>query len=925
MNSFILSTTAGRRYAPVALCRPYKHRARRGPQNYLPLPNRPFRCLSNHPASGAPFEQGNYADAAWKALSDAVDISESNGQGSVESEHLFLSLLKQEDGFVCLVLEACKPQVGIKDIIRKALDALQLKPQIFLGQGGKLRSVLSPNLVRLLRTADEFRKEDNSTVIEIEHLLLAFCRDPRFGKQLFHKLGVNKEALQAAISAIREELPTLGRGGKGSGRLDALKKFARNLTEEAIAGNLDPVIGRQEEMRRCIQVLSRRIKNNPMLTGEPGTGKTAVVEGLAQRIASGDVPQGLRNKQIFMLDMGSLVAGTKYRGEFEDRLKAIGEEAASPDIILFIDEAHTIIGAGATSGALDAGNILKPMLGRGQLRCIGATTLDEYRKYFEKDPALERRFQPITIQEPSVEETIAILRGLKPKYEVHHGVRIKDGALVAAAGLSHRYITSRFLPDKAIDVVDEAAAKLQADNTSKPEVVDTAERRVVLLEMERLSVESDVKKSSADATVLQRIDEDLKLARKKKDEVTDQWKEEKDLIETVELLNKEKDKVEKQIRVYEREYDLEKAAELKFGKLPNILKDLESAEHTWDAHKETKGSMLREEVTEDDVREILSRSTGIPVTKLVASEKDRLLHLSDEIHGRVIGQHSAVDAVVSAIQRARAGLTSHNRPTASFLFLGPTGVGKTELTKAVTECLFDEEDAMIRIDMSEYMEKSSVSRLLGAPPGYVGYESGGQLTEQVRRRPFSVVLFDELEKAHPDVFNVLLQVLDDGRVTDSHGRTVDFRNTIIVMTSNVGSHHLVDCKGKIDDNTRDLVDKELRLTFRPEFLNRIDDVILFELLNRDEVKEIARLQLRQTRTRLYEQGVGLVVSDTAVDALAEIGFEENYGARPLRRAIIRHVDNEIAHHLLAGRLQEGDCVHVDTTEDGDIIVTPTRD
>lgn len=695
-------------------------------------------------------------------------------------------------------------------------------------------------------------------------------------------------------------------------KYEALEKYGRDLTQLAHEGILDPVIGRDEEIRRTIQILSRRTKNNPVLIGEPGVGKTAIVEGLAQRIISGDVPESLRDRKLIALDMGALIAGAKYRGEFEERLKAVLKEIqeAQGQIVLFIDEIHTVVGAGATQGSMDASNLLKPMLARGELRCIGATTLDEYRKYIEKDAALERRFQQVYVDQPSVEDTISILRGLKERYELHHGVKISDSALVAAATLSARYISDRFLPDKAIDLVDEAAAKLKMEITSKPEELDEIDRKILQLEMERLSLQKETDSPSRER--LERIERELAELKERQDALNAQWQAEKQIIDRIRQIRQEIERVNVEIQQAERDYDLNRAAELKYSKLTELQRQLEEAEARL-AQIQTSGkSLLREEVTEADIAEIISKWTGIPVSRLVESEMQKLLHLEEELHERVIGQDEAVRAVADAIQRSRAGLADPNRPIASFIFLGPTGVGKTELAKALAEYLFDTEDALVRIDMSEYMEKHAVARLIGAPPGYVGYEEGGQLTEAIRRRPYSVILFDEIEKAHPDVFNVLLQILDDGRLTDSQGRTVDFKNTIAIMTSNIGSIYILDVAG--DDSKyeqmRDRVMEAVRESFRPEFLNRIDEIIIFHSLRKDELREIVKLQVQRLEERLRERKLLLKISDEALDWIVQVGYDPVYGARPLKRAIQRELETPIAKAILRGEFHEGDTIYV---------------
>ncbi|XP_021297725.1 chaperone protein ClpB3, chloroplastic [Herrania umbratica] len=701
------------------------------------------------------------------------------------------------------------------------------------------------------------------------------------------------------------------------GKYEALEKYGKDLTAMAKEGKLDPVIGRDDEIRRCIQILSRRTKNNPVLIGEPGVGKTAISEGLAQRIVQGDVPQALMNRKLISLDMGALIAGAKYRGEFEDRLKAVLREVTESEgqIILFIDEIHTVVGAGATNGAMDAGNLLKPMLGRGELRCIGATTLDEYRKYIEKDPALERRFQQVYVDQPSVEDTISILRGLRERYELHHGVRISDSALVEAAILSDRYISGRFLPDKAIDLVDEAAAKLKMEITSKPTALDEINRSVLKLEMERLSLTNDTDKASRDR--LSRLEAELSLLKEKQAELTEQWEHEKTVMTRIQSIKEEIDRVNLEIQQAEREYDLNRAAELKYGSLNSLQRQLADAEKELDEYIKSGKSMLREEVTGNDIAEVVSKWTGIPVSKLQQSEREKLLHLEEELHKRVVGQDPAVRSVAEAIQRSRAGLSDPRRPIASFMFMGPTGVGKTELAKALASYLFNTEEALVRIDMSEYMEKHAVSRLIGAPPGYVGYEEGGQLTEIVRRRPYAVILFDEIEKAHGDVFNVFLQILDDGRVTDSQGRTVSFTNTVIIMTSNVGSQYILNSD---EDTPKDIayetikqrVMEAARAVFRPEFMNRVDEYIVFQPLDREQINTIVKLQLERVQKRIADRKIKLQMTDGAVQLLGSLGYDPNYGARPVKRVIQQNVENELAKGILRGKFKDEDAILVDT-------------
>jgi ATP-dependent Clp protease ATP-binding subunit ClpB len=773
-----------------------------------------------------------------------------------------------------------------------------------------------------LDKADEIRAKMREEEISEGHIILAFGDDQRIGRRLFKSLNIDLAQVELGVKSVRTT-PKIKASPKVEADApdEALKRFGRDLTEQAKAGKLDPVIGRDDEIRRVIQVLSRRSKNNPVLIGEPGVGKTAIAEALAQRMVNGDVPESLKNRQLISLDIGSLIAGAKYRGEFEDRLKNVLREVTESNgqVVLFIDELHTVVGTGSNQqGSMDAGNLLKPMLARGELRCIGATTLDEYRKFIEKDAALERRFQQVYVNQPTVENTISILRGLKERYEVHHNVKISDSALVAAATLSARYIADRFLPDKAIDLVDEAAAKLKMEITSKPAELETIDRRLMQLEMEKLSLSGEEQSISPTKERLERIQAEIASLTVKQQIFNEQWQGEKQLLEAISSLKKEEDALRVQIEQAERDYDLNKAAQLKYGKLEGVQREREIKE-TKLLEIQTQGStLLREQVTEADIAEIVAKWTGIPVNRLLESERQKLLKLESHLHERVIGQEEAVSAVSAAIRRARAGMKDPSRPIGSFLFMGPTGVGKTELARALAQFLFDSDDALVRLDMSEYMEKHSVSRLVGAPPGYVGYEEGGQLSEAIRRHPYSVVLLDEVEKAHPDVFNILLQVLDDGRVTDSQGRAVDFRNTVIVMTSNIGSEHILDVAG--DDSKYDLMRNKvmegLRSHFRPEFLNRIDDLILFHALNRSEMGYIIRIQLKRVENLLKEQKISLEISPAACDHLVEAGYDPVYGARPLKRSIQREVENPLATKLLENIFVSGDTILIDKAETG---------
>jgi ATP-dependent Clp protease ATP-binding subunit ClpB len=852
-----------------------------------------------------PTNPNQFTEKAWEAIAHTPDIAKQNQQQQIESEHLMKALLEQE-GLASSIFT--KLGVDASKLRDKTEQFVQRQPKV---SGSSSSVYLGRSLDTLLDRADAFRKELQDEFISIEHLLLAYAKDDRFGKGLFKEFGLDEAKLKNTIKQVRGSQKVTDQNPEG--KYQSLEKYGRDLTEAARDGKLDPVIGRDDEIRRTIQILSRRTKNNPVLIGEPGVGKTAIAEGLAQRIVAGDVPQSLKDRQLIALDMGALIAGAKYRGEFEERLKAVLKEVidSNGNIVLFIDEIHTVVGAGATQGAMDAGNLLKPMLARGELRCIGATTLDEYRKYIEKDAALERRFQQVYVDQPSVQDTISILRGLKERYEVHHGVRISDSSLVAAATLSNRYISDRFLPDKAIDLVDEAAARLKMEITSKPEELDEIDRKILQLEMEKLSLQKESDLASRER--LERLERELADLKEEQSTLNAQWQSEKDVITKIQSVKEEIDRVNLEIQQAERNYDLNRAAELKYGKLTDLHRRLEQTEAELAQAQRSGKSLLREEVTEADIAEVISKWTGIPISKLVESEKEKLLHLEDELHNRVVGQNEAVTAVADAIQRSRAGLSDPNRPIASFIFLGPTGVGKTELAKALAAYMFDTEEALVRIDMSEYMEKHAVSRLIGAPPGYIGYDEGGQLSEAIRRRPYAVVLFDEIEKAHPDVFNIFLQILDDGRVTDAQGHTVDFKNAIIIMTSNIGSQYILDVAG--DDNRYDemrhRVMEAMRGSFRPEFLNRVDEQIIFHALHKSELRKIVQLQVERLRDRLADRKMSLKLSDSALDFLAEVGYDPVFGARPLKRAIQRELETQIAKAILRGEFNDGDTIFVD--------------
>ena len=856
-----------------------------------------------------PTNPNQFTEKAWEAIVRTPDIAKQNSHQQIESEHL-MKALSEEEGLATSIFN--KANLSVPKLREQTEAFIRRQPKV----SNPGESVyLGRSLDSLLDRSEGFRKEFEDDYISVEHLLLAYLKDDRFGKNLFKEFGLTERNFKDIIKQVRGNQKVTDQNPEN--KYEALEKYGRDLTQLAKEGKLDPVIGRDDEIRRTIQILSRRTKNNPVLIGEPGVGKTAIVEGLAQRIINRDVPESLRDRTLIALDMGSLIAGAKYRGEFEERLKAVLKEVTDSqgNIILFIDEIHTVVGAGATQGAMDAGNLLKPMLARGELRCIGATTLDEYRKYIEKDAALERRFQEVLVDEPNVVDTISILRGLKERYEVHHGVKIADTALVAAAMLSNRYISDRFLPDKAIDLVDESAAKLKMEITSKPEELDEADRKILQLEMERLSLQKEVDIASRER--LQRLEKELANLKEEQSQLNAQWQAEKEVIDQIRQLKETMDQVNLEIQQAERDYDLNKAAELRYGKLTDLQGQVKELESKIEERQTTGKTLLREEVIESDIAEIISKWTGIPILKLVESEKEKLLHLEDELHEKVIGQEEAVTAVSEAIQRSRAGLSDPDRPTASFIFLGPTGVGKTELAKALAKNLFDTEEAIVRIDMSEYMEKHSVSRLIGAPPGYVGYDEGGQLTEAIRRRPYSVILFDEIEKAHGDVFNIMLQILDDGRLTDSQGRVVDFKNTIIIMTSNIGSQYILDVAGDDTsyDEMRSRVMEAMRNSFRPEFLNRIDEIIIFHSLQKEQLREIVKLQVQLLRSRLEDQKMSLKLADIALDFVADIGYDPVYGARPLKRAVQRYLETPIAKSILRGEFKAGDTIFVDVEDE----------
>ncbi len=858
----------------------------------------------------------NYTQKSLEAVQSAKNIAIQNGHQQLEQVHLLLALLQQEGGLTRQLLK--KMEITVESLEAAAMAELRKIPSVKVSREAD-RFYISADMDAAFTAAEQQAQTMHDEFVSVEHLFLGLLETAHGGvKNLLETYRISKEAVLKALQAVRGNQRVTTDSPEGT--YEALEKYGTDLVKRAREQKMDPVIGRDEEIRNVIRILSRKTKNNPVLIGEPGVGKTAIAEGLAQRIVGRDVPKSLLDKSVFSLDMGALVAGAKYRGEFEERLKAVLNEIkeSNGQIILFIDELHTIVGAGKTDGAMDAGNLLKPMLARGELHCIGATTLDEYRQYIEKDPALERRFQPVQVDEPTVEDTIAILRGLKERYEVFHGVKIADPALIAAATLSHRYITDRFLPDKAIDLVDEACAQIRTEMDSMPTELDGVSRKIIQMEIEEAALKKEEDPQSK--ARLSELQKELAEERDAFNAMKAQWENEKTAIEKVQQLRERIEDLGRQIETAERNYDLEKAAELKYGRLPEAQKQLAEEERRVQSAKES--NLLRDRVTEEEIARIVERWTGIPVSRLVQGEREKLLTLDETLHKRVVGQDEAVQAVTESIQRSRAGIQDPNRPIGSFLFLGPTGVGKTELAKTLAQALFDDENNLVRIDMSEYMEKFSVSRLIGAPPGYVGYEEGGQLTEAVRRKPYSVVLFDEVEKAHPDVFNVLLQVLDDGRVTDSQGRTVDFKNTILILTSNLGSEYLlsgINADGSIDEGAKAQVEALLRRSFRPEFLNRLDEIVFYKPLTKENVTKIIDLQIAKLNRRLENQQINVVLTENAKLAIVDASYDPQYGARPLRRYVQHTVETMLSKKLLRGEVLPAQTVTVDA-ENGELIL-----
>ena len=853
-----------------------------------------------------------FTQKSLEAVNSCEKLAYQYGSPEIDQEHFLYSLLTIEDSLILKLIE--KMEVNKEAFLSQVQQAVEKKPKVSGGQ-----TYISKSLNQVLVSAEDEAKAMGDEYVSVEHLFLSLMKYPNTEiKKLFQAYGITRERFLQALSTVRGNQKVVSDNPEAT--YETLEKYGYDLVERAKQQKLDPVIGRDSEIRNVVRILSRKTKNNPVLIGEPGVGKTAVVEGLAQRIVKGDVPDSLKDKKLFALDMGSLVAGAKYRGEFEERLKAVLEEIKASDgqILLFIDELHTIVGAGKTDGAMDAGNLLKPMLARGELHCIGATTLNEYRQYIEKDAALERRFQPVMVDEPTVEDTISILRGLKDRYEVYHGVKIADSALVSAAVLSNRYITDRFLPDKAIDLVDEACAMIKTELDSLPADLDEVQRKIMQLEIEEAALKKETDRLSVER--LENLQKELAELREEFKSKKASWDQEKSAVERVSKLKEEIESLNSEIQIAQRNYDLNKAAELQYGKLPELQRQLEEAE---ESAKKRESSMVHESVTDDEIATIISRWTGIPVAKLTESERNKTLNLDKELHKRVVGQDEGVEKVTEAIIRSKAGIKDPTKPIGSFMFLGPTGVGKTELAKALAASLFDNEQNMVRIDMSEYMEKYSVSRLIGAPPGYVGYEEGGQLTEAVRRKPYSVVLFDEIEKAHPDVFNVLLQVLDDGHITDSQGRTVDFKNTILIMTSNIGSQYLlegIDENGNIKTDAETMVMNDLRSHFRPEFLNRLDEIIMFKPLTKDNIGGIIELMLADVNKRLEDKELSIHLTDAAKSYVIEHGYEPAYGARPLKRYLTKHVDTLAARMILSGEVYPQDTIVIDE-QGGELIAS----
>ena len=855
-----------------------------------------------------------FTQKSLEAIQNAQSMAVEYGNPQMDQQHLLVTLLTQDEGLIPQLMQ--KMNVNVNGLLQAAENEVKKLPRATGGQ-----TYVSSDLEKTLTAAEKLAENMTDEYVSVEHIFMAMVNSPNAAlKEIFRQYNITKEGFMKILATVRGNTRVTSDSPEAT--YDALKKYGTDLVEKARSKKLDPVIGRDDEIRNVIRILSRKTKNNPVLIGEPGVGKTAIAEGLAQRIVKEDVPNSLKDKTIFSLDMGALIAGAKFRGEFEERLKAVLNEVKKSEgkIILFIDELHTIVGAGKSDGAMDAGNLLKPMLARGELHCIGATTLNEYKQYIEKDPALERRFQPVMVNEPTVEDTIAILRGLKERYEVYHGVKIQDQAMIAAATLSNRYISDRFLPDKAIDLVDEACAMIRTEMDSMPTELDVIQRKIIQHEIEEAALKKEDDKLSKEH--LAEIQKELAEMRDQFATLKAKWENEKDAIGVVQKLREQIEDVNAEIEAAERKYDLNKAAELKYGKLPQLQKELEEKEREAEENG-NKNTLLRDKVTEEEIARIIERWTGIPVAKLMEGEREKLLHLEDILHERVVGQDEAVQKVAEAILRSRAGIQSPNRPIGSFMFLGPTGVGKTELAKTLAECLFDDEKNMVRIDMTEYMEKFSVSRLIGAPPGYVGYEEGGQLTEAVRRKPYSVILFDEVEKAHPDVFNILLQVLDDGRITDSQGRTVDFKNTVIILTSNLGSNYLlegIDANGEITQEARNQVEELLHHSFRPEFLNRLDEIVFYKPLTKDNITHIIDLIMKDLNKRLADKQLKCELTERAKDYIVETGYDPAFGARPLKRLVQRDIETLLARKIIAGDIDQGTTLVVDV-ENGKYSIT----